>query len=75
MLPKEGDVDSRAGFPYGAAEIFSLMQQMGCDPDRASYNIMLDAYGRAGLHKGTLLSSSLKFIFISKEKKSTSRII
>lgn len=47
--------DSRAGYPYGAAEIFSLMQQMGCEPDRASYNIMLDAYGRAGLHKGAHL--------------------
>lgn len=43
---------SRAGFPYGAAEIFSLMQHMGCEPDRASYNIMVDAYGRAGLHEG-----------------------
>lgn len=44
--------DSRAGYPYGAAEIFSLMQHMGCEPDRASYNIMVDAYGRAGLHDG-----------------------
>ena len=44
--------NSRAGFPYGAAEIFSLMQHMGCEPDRASYNIMVDAYGRAGLHEG-----------------------
>lgn len=44
--------DSRAGYPYGAAEIFSLMQHMGCEPDRASYNIMVDAYGRAGLHSG-----------------------
>lgn len=44
--------NSRAGFPYGAAEIFSLMQHMGCEPDRASYNIMVDAYGRAGLYEG-----------------------
>lgn len=28
------------------------MQHMGCEPDRASYNIMVDAYGRAGLHSG-----------------------
>lgn len=46
---------SRAGFPYGAAEIFSLMQHMGCEPDRASFNIMVDAYGRAGLHEGKYL--------------------
>lgn len=57
------DVDSRAGFPYGAAEIFSLMQQMGCEPDRASYNIMLDAYGRAGLHKGTLFESAMSVYY------------
>ncbi|KAL5975743.1 hypothetical protein ACLOJK_020069 [Asimina triloba] len=43
--------NSRAGYPYGSAEIFSLMQHMGCEPDTASYNIMVDAYGRAGLHK------------------------
>ncbi|CAJ2651230.1 unnamed protein product [Trifolium pratense] len=40
--------NSRAGFPYGAAKIFSLMQHMGCEPDRASYNILVDAYGKAG---------------------------
>ncbi|KAG4918662.1 hypothetical protein JHK85_056943 [Glycine max] len=40
--------NSRAGYPYGAAEIFSLMQHMGCEPDRASYNILVDAYGKAG---------------------------
>ncbi|KAK6931926.1 Pentatricopeptide repeat [Dillenia turbinata] len=40
---------SLAGYPYGAAEIFSLMQHMGCEPDRASYNIIVDAYGRADL--------------------------
>ena len=28
------------------------MQHMGCEPDRASYNIMVDAYGRAGLVEG-----------------------
>lgn len=44
--------NSRAGFAYGAAEIFSLMQHMGCEPDRASFNIMVDAYGRSGLHEG-----------------------
>ena len=49
---------SRAGYPYGAAEIFSLMQHMGCEPDRASYNIMVDAYGRAGLIEGKTSSSS-----------------
>ncbi|KAI5667591.1 hypothetical protein M9H77_17444 [Catharanthus roseus] len=38
-------------FPHGAAKIFSLMNHMGCEPDRASYNIMVDAYGRAGLHE------------------------
>lgn len=27
------------------------MQHMGCEPDRASYNILVDAYGRAGLHR------------------------
>lgn len=54
--------DSRAGFPYGAAEIFSLMQHMGCEPDRASYNIMVDAYGRAGLHEGN--KTKLKFSII-----------
>lgn len=48
-------LDSRAGSPYAAAEIFSLMQHMGCEPDRASYNIMVDAYGRAGLHEGKRL--------------------
>lgn len=47
---------SRAGYPQGAAEIFSLMQHMGCEPDRASYNIMVDAYGRAGLHEGMVES-------------------
>ena len=31
------------------------MQHMGCEPDRASYNIMVDAYGRAGLHEGKYL--------------------
>jgi pentatricopeptide repeat protein len=46
---------SRAGFPQGASEIFSLMQHMGCEPDRASYNILVDAYGRAGLHRGKLI--------------------
>lgn len=52
--------DSRAGFPHGTYEIFSLMQHMGCDPDQASYNIMVDAFGRAGLHEGlTSLSLSL----------------
>lgn len=45
---------SRAGFPYGSSEIFSLMQHMGCEPDTASYNILVDAYGRAGLHEGNL---------------------
>uniref|UniRef100_A0A0A0LYJ9 Pentatricopeptide repeat-containing protein n=1 Tax=Cucumis sativus TaxID=3659 RepID=A0A0A0LYJ9_CUCSA len=45
-------LNSCAGFPFGATEIFSLMQYMGCYPDRASYNIMVDAYGRAGLHEG-----------------------
>jgi pentatricopeptide repeat protein len=44
--------NSRAGFPYGAAEIFSLMQHMGCEPDRASYNILVDAYGKAGFQEG-----------------------
>lgn len=44
--------NSRAGFPYGAAEIFSLMQHMGCEPDRASYNILVDAYGKAGFQDG-----------------------
>jgi hypothetical protein len=39
-------------FPYGAAEIFSLMQHMGCEPDRASYNILVDAYGKAGFQDG-----------------------
>lgn len=48
--------NSRAGFPYGAAEIFSLMQHMGCEPDRASYNILVDAYGRAGLQEGKIIS-------------------
>ena len=52
MQPNFISNNSRAGFPYGAAEIFSLMQHMGCEPDRASYNIMVDAYGRAGLHEG-----------------------
>lgn len=47
--------NSRAGYPHGAAEVFSLMQHMGCEPDRASYNIMVDAYGRAGLHEGKIL--------------------
>ncbi|XP_062183494.1 pentatricopeptide repeat-containing protein At2g35130-like [Phragmites australis] len=42
---------SRAGFPQGASEIFCLMEHMGCEPDRASYNILVDAYGRAGLHQ------------------------
>ncbi|RWW52015.1 hypothetical protein BHE74_00041606 [Ensete ventricosum] len=42
---------SRAGFPFGSYEIFTLMQHMGCEPDRASYNIMVDAFGRAGLHE------------------------
>ncbi|WVY97481.1 hypothetical protein V8G54_029632 [Vigna mungo] len=47
--------NSRAGYPYGAAEIFSLMQHMGCEPDRASYNILVDAYGRAGFQDGNYL--------------------
>lgn len=46
--------NSRAGLPYGAAEIFSLMQHMGCEPDRASYNILVDAYGKAGFQDGNL---------------------
>lgn len=33
------------------------MQHMGCEPDRASYNIMVDAYGRAGLHSGNKKAS------------------
>jgi len=27
------------------------MEHIGCEPDRASYNILVDAYGRAGLHQ------------------------
>lgn len=50
--------NSRAGFPYGAAEIFSLMQHMGCEPDRASYNILVDAYGRAGFQEGKVIDLS-----------------
>jgi pentatricopeptide repeat protein len=46
---------SRAGFPQGASEIFTLMQHMGCEPDRASYNILVDAYVRAGRHRGKLI--------------------
>jgi hypothetical protein len=28
------------------------MQHMGCEPDRASYNILVDAYGKAGFQDG-----------------------
>lgn len=28
------------------------MQHMGIEPDRASFNIMVDAYGRSGLYQG-----------------------
>lgn len=51
-MPPIFQCNSRSGFPFGSAEIFSLMQHMGCEPDRASYNIMVDAFGRAGLHEG-----------------------
>ncbi|GKE46185.1 pentatricopeptide repeat-containing protein, partial [Tanacetum coccineum] len=44
--------NSRACFLYGGAEIFSLMRHMGCESDRASFNIMVEAYGRSGLHEG-----------------------
>ena len=57
--------NSRAGFPFGAAEIFSLMQHMGCEPDRASYNILVDAYGRAGFLDGIYLSSKVVILFCS----------
>lgn len=53
-------LNSRAGYPYGAAEVFSLMQHMGCEPDRASFNIMVDAYGRAGLYEGKYLYQEVK---------------
>lgn len=55
--------NSRAGYPQGAAEIFSLMQHMGCEPDTASYNIMVDAYGRAGLHEG-IFFLNVKKVFL-----------
>ena len=58
-------LNSRAGFPFGAAEIFSLMQHMGCEPDRASYNILVDAYGRAGFLDGIYLSSKVVILFCS----------
>lgn len=54
--------NSRAGYPFGAAEIFSLMQHMGCEPDRASYNILVDAYGRAGLQDGKFIN----FLFLCR---------
>lgn len=54
---------SRAGYPYGAAEIFSLMQHMGCEPDRASYNILVDAYGKAGFQDGNYLLLEVIILF------------
>lgn len=35
------------------------MQHMGCEPDRASYNILVDAYGKAGFQDGNYLSFNL----------------
>lgn len=65
VLFSDSFLDSRAGYPYGAAEIFSLMQHMGCEPDRASFNIMVDAYGRAGLTEGKQLQLLLFRVHVS----------
>lgn len=47
---------------------------MGCEPDRASYNIMVDAYGRAGLHEGKMLEPNyIDVLYLSEWKKISSR--
>lgn len=52
------------------------MQHMGCEPDRASYNIMVDAYGRAGLHSGnTEKKESALHIFLVSHSDSVRLMI
>jgi pentatricopeptide repeat protein len=43
---------SRGGHAAGAAEVFETMLEAGVAPDQVSYNIMIDAFGRAGLSDG-----------------------
>ena len=45
-------VFSRARLPLAALEVFHTMQHMNCDPDRASFDILIDAFGKAGLVEG-----------------------
>ena len=43
---------SRGGHPAGAKEVFEAMTQAGVRADHVSYNILIDAFGRAGLTAG-----------------------
>jgi pentatricopeptide repeat protein len=43
---------SQGGHAAGAAEVFETMLEAGVAPDQVSYNIMIDAFGRAGLSDG-----------------------
>jgi pentatricopeptide repeat protein len=43
---------SQAGLPLAAVEVFHTMEHMNCDPDRASFDILIDAFGKAGFIEG-----------------------
>ena len=45
-------VFSQARLPLAALEVFHTMHHMNCDPDRASFDILIDAFGKAGFVEG-----------------------
>lgn len=47
---------SRGGHAAGAKEIFETMTEVGVRADHVSYNILIDAFGRAGLTAGMNLT-------------------
>lgn len=47
---------SRGGHPAGAMEVFETMLEAGVKADHVSYNILIDACGRAGLAAGMHLN-------------------
>lgn len=53
---------SRGGHPAGAMEVFETMLAAGVKADHVSYNILIDACGRAGLAAGMHLNLKESFI-------------
>lgn len=45
---------SQGGHPAGAKEVFETMLEAGVKADHVSYNILIDAFGRAGLISGKI---------------------